>query len=448
MAARISGEFILTGEASMPSDDPELLFERLLERCLQREIAPDDCPDAGILAAFHEGTLSDDETLACRKHFAKCARCKSVIEALEASDAMLSPAQEYVPAADAATPEISGYGAGKRKSVRHIIWTRLQPFKGWLMPAAVALAAGVFFLIGILAIRQNEKGAVPMAMKKTPIEKLEKRYSPGETVRPATEMTSQKKAELKIEKESALIEESIKSRQRLDTLTDAPKSTASKMDLDKAAQASQLRKSITESFQREAFKKDTVDSTVSTELAPVIEAQPEHVSENIIDEFKIVSDEDLDKVARDNRAIPMDKELRIKAEIQAEYARTDRQVPVVSPDRNVQWRFGAGGLIEKSVDGGKSWNRQSSNVTDDLLAGVAPTEKICWLVGKNGTVILAADGEHWTRLPFPSKIDLGGIASKDALNALVWDKQNKAKFYTQDGGNTWTETTRTAPHAQ
>jgi hypothetical protein len=464
MDARNSSEFILTGEVSMQSDDPELLFERVLARRLQREIAPEDCPDAGILAAFHEGTLSNDETSICRMHVTKCARCKSVIEALEGSDAILSPEQEYVPSADAATPEVLGYGAGDRKSVRPILWTRLQPLKGWLMPATVAVAAGFFVLIGILVIHQNEKGTVQMAMNKPPIEKLEKKLSPDETVRPATEMTSQKKAELKTEKESRLKSQDIKRRLRSDTRdSDAAKSVAPTIDGEYKYDIAQLDVSDKERSQRPVLKRENVDSEVSKDSVHAV-ALPEHNSPDIVDEFKVVLDRDrvaeqiighdelsLNKALSDNKAKRMDKDLPIvrsdEMAKQEESARTSGQFLVASPDTNVRWRFGAGGLIEKSIDGGKSWERQSSNVTDDLLSGVAPAEKICWLAGMNGTVLLTTDGEHWTRLPFPSKIDLGGITSNDALHALVWDTQNKVKFSTEDGGNTWTEATETAPRA-
>jgi hypothetical protein len=464
MAARISGKFILTGEVNMASDDPELLFERVIKRRLQSEITPEDCPDAGILAAFHEGTLSNDETSACKMHITKCARCRSVIEALETSDEILSPGQEYVPSADAATPEVLGYGAGDRKSVRHFV----RPFKWRLMPATLAVAAGVLVLIGILVIRQSEKGPVQVAMNKTPIEKPEKRSSPGGMARTATEMPSHKKAELKTEEESRLKSKDIKHRLRPDILdSDAGKHSASKIAGERKYETAQLGILGKDRYQREALEREKVDSPVSKDSVPVTlseaEAPPKHVSSDIADEFKVVLDrdrvagqiigayEDLHKALSDDRAKRMDKELPIVPSIrvakQEEFAETGKQFLAASPDPNVQWRFGAGGLIEKSIDSGKSWKRQLSNVTDDLLAGVVPSEKVCWLAGKNGTVLLTTDGEHWTRLPFPSKIDLGGIASKDALHTLVWDTQNKVKFSTEDGGNTWTEATGTAEHA-
>jgi hypothetical protein len=467
----------------MPPDDPELLFERVLERRLQSGMAPENCPDAGILAAFHEGTLSGNETSACKMHVATCARCGSVIEALDASDAIPSTGQEYIRAAEATKPETSGYDAGRREPIRHIVWTRRQPFKEWLTPATIAVAAGVILLIGILVIRQIEKGAIQIAMNQPPIEKHEERLSPGDTRRLATDMPSQPKAQPKTERESALIEKSIKSRLRPDTLdSDTPQHIAPKNEGEEESPTAGLGKRS----QREEINKEIAASAAPKPPTPVI-ARTDDDSKDIVgkkiedkyaqlapplSDFADKSEEwkeDQRKAVREQAAVEKskgnempephdawkdskpslivrDKQSPPKEALKPAAPESAlKQILITSPDPNVQWRFGAGGLIEKSSDGGKSWKRQSSNAADDLLAGVAPAEKVCWLAGKNGTVLLTTDGEHWAKLPFPSQIDLGGISSKDARQALLWDTQNKVKFFTNDGGKTWTETTGTTP---
>ena len=77
----------------MPPTDPESRFEKVLERRLRSDAAS-DCPDAEILAAFHEGALSEAEADACGNHVKGCARCGEVIEALIASDALLLSEEE------------------------------------------------------------------------------------------------------------------------------------------------------------------------------------------------------------------------------------------------------------------------------------------------------------------------------------------------------------------
>jgi photosystem II stability/assembly factor-like uncharacterized protein len=78
-------------------------------------------------------------------------------------------------------------------------------------------------------------------------------------------------------------------------------------------------------------------------------------------------------------------------------------------------------------------------VTVDLIAGSATSDKICWVVGKAGTLLLTTDGgKHWKPIASPIAGDLGGVHATDATHASIWDVPNKQSFETSDGGNTWT----------
>ncbi len=73
-----------------------------------------------------------------------------------------------------------------------------------------------------------------------------------------------------------------------------------------------------------------------------------------------------------------------------------------------------------------------------MLAGSALSDKVCWIVGRVGTVLLTTDaGAHWKLLPSPMKDDLGGVQSSDALHAMVCNSLNTISFETSDGGGTW-----------
>ncbi len=70
----------------MPSDDREEQFERALARHL-RNASPDSaCPDAEILAAYHERTLSPEEMTRVKEHLAGCARCQESLALVEQSE--------------------------------------------------------------------------------------------------------------------------------------------------------------------------------------------------------------------------------------------------------------------------------------------------------------------------------------------------------------------------
>ena len=72
----------------MPSDDRDQQLERALARHL-RSASPDAvCPDAEILAAYHERSLSLEEMAYWKAHIASCARCQGTLALLEQTDSV------------------------------------------------------------------------------------------------------------------------------------------------------------------------------------------------------------------------------------------------------------------------------------------------------------------------------------------------------------------------
>lgn len=80
-------------------------------------------------------------------------------------------------------------------------------------------------------------------------------------------------------------------------------------------------------------------------------------------------------------------------------------VVIVAPIAEYSWRVWPGGKIEFSFDSSRTWQTQKSGVTADLTGGSAPSGKVCWVVGKAGTILLTTDrGKHWKQLSSPSKV--------------------------------------------
>ncbi len=117
-------------------------------------------------------------------------------------------------------------------------------------------------------------------------------------------------------------------------------------------------------------------------------------------------------------------------------------VVIVAPGDAYSWRVWPGGKIEFSFDGSHTWVLQKSGVTTDLTAGSAPSEKVCWVVGKAGTVLLTTDrGKHWKQLATPIKENVAGEYAQDAKRASIWTASHEQSFETNDGGVTWAPNT-------
>src|SRR5262245_30832529 len=89
----------------MAPDDRDRTFEKALARHFRAgasgsnapagagESAPPDnpCPNAEILAAYHERLLTPEQMLSFKQHIAGCSRCQEILATLEATDDLLLP---------------------------------------------------------------------------------------------------------------------------------------------------------------------------------------------------------------------------------------------------------------------------------------------------------------------------------------------------------------------
>lgn len=109
---------------------------------------------------------------------------------------------------------------------------------------------------------------------------------------------------------------------------------------------------------------------------------------------------------------------------------------IMSPDPKVRWRL-SGRTVERSDDGGATWQAQQTGAAAALVAGAAPARDVVWIVGRAGTVLLSVDGATWQRLDFPdATADLVSVTATDALRATVTTSAGRT-YTTIDGGRTW-----------
>ena len=111
-------------------------------------------------------------------------------------------------------------------------------------------------------------------------------------------------------------------------------------------------------------------------------------------------------------------------------------IEIASPDPSVRWRI-AGSVVERSTNGGASWDAVPTGIAAELTAGAAPSTTVCWVVGRAGVVLLSIDGRTWRRIAFPEITDLSAVRATDARTASVSTADGRT-FSTSDGGLTWT----------
>jgi photosystem II stability/assembly factor-like uncharacterized protein len=104
----------------------------------------------------------------------------------------------------------------------------------------------------------------------------------------------------------------------------------------------------------------------------------------------------------------------------------------------VTWRLGDAGSIEKSTDGGRTWQIQVSGVNVDLIAGSASSDRVAWVIGGSSVILRTTDGQSWTRIAPPAAVTAqwSVIAAHDAMTATLFTNDFR-RFTTTDGGQTW-----------
>jgi len=132
------------------------------------------------------------------------------------------------------------------------------------------------------------------------------------------------------------------------------------------------------------------------------------------------------------------KSAPLQAEAVTSRFKQDQSKPIVipTPDASIFWRVAGSGEIQFSRDVGATWQPQLTEPELRLAAGIAPTPKICWIVGSGGAILRTEDGETWQRVKSPTPKDLVSVVAQDA-NVATITASDGATFTTKDGGRSW-----------
>lgn len=439
--------------------DPAM--DNALERSLResQDASGKDCAERSILAAYFDHELPTAETARWETHFSACARCQEQLAVLARTESALPQVQP-----------VGQPGAWRR------FWTLR-----WVAPLATAAAAVALWV----AIRPAPPTEIPRQVAVTPqLSEKNRRDAgappPAEAQPPASSSQATNRGVAEVNqldkaKKPALADANASAPPPVKPTPDRLKTDAAKTpDLEIAE-----RKSAT-GDEKLAFKtaaphaqvaaapsgvegrmnaqtrREAADEKKSAEF-PAVATQQKTPAEHAqkMPAADLAQKAEMKEKPRDgsaafktgttDAAAEKQEESQLAAGLRKGQAVSGRlgvlkldngQVLVRPPVRDVAWRLGAQGLIEKSTDAGKTWTRQSSPVSADLLSGSAPSGKVCWVVGTAGTVLRTVDGEHWEKVSSPATADLQSISARDQRSAVVLAADGKT-YVTSDGGRTW-----------
>jgi hypothetical protein len=396
-------------------------FDHLLRETLKgpAPTPPEGCLDAGVLAAWFEGTLDPPERTAAEAHAADCPRCQAALAAMIRID----PPIESRP------------------------WWRSPAF-GWLVPITVAAAALVIFIRPYwsrvapeVALRQHAPVAVaapaapPQASQAASTAELDSVAPKATPPAPAAQARARQLANRDVNKSEApgrapKEDEGAKRRSEARAEASAPPAALAPFAGDSALK-DRVGERVDESALQRAASAAAAPApppvsqpspVAAAGTAPAAEPAPARPSE-----------------ARITTGATAEKSLAETVALNARAARpASPQPPVLvqASDASTRWRVIGSGSVQRSTDAGASWETQSTGVTTIISSGVAPSPSVCWLVGKAGIVLLSTDGRSWRRVPFPQSVDLTSVVATDANTATVTTAAGQ-RFTTTDGGKNW-----------
>jgi Photosynthesis system II assembly factor YCF48 len=460
----------------MPRDDHDRNFEKALARHLRANASADspgnlptpaslsasDCPDAEILAAYHERLLSPEEMISRKEHIAACPRCQEILAQLEATNEIPLEAdqEEFAPLQAVAVPRmhlLHAVRASASPSAQEVVAksaSRLEvPRRSanwrWLAPAG-ALAAILLVWVALherpaqeFKLAKNQPtlapevspAAAPPAPQPLSTEESARKDS---SAQPAAKVAVPPKTDALNEERNALHQKDpLASLPKLAAPSGSPRlgdSIAAKRAAQTQSRA--LTQSPYEDQQRaarDAAPQSSAATAPSTTESPVNSVAPTPATAGPA--------RAKGEAAAGTAAAPALHQLTRVGTLAARENVTSsiarNSVPVSSPDGTVTWRLASSGIVQRSDDGGSTWTLQKTAVVTDLLAGSAITNNVCWIVGRAGTILRTTDGgNHWRKTSSPTTVDIASVFAVNAEQATI-TTTTKNSYKTPDAGMTW-----------
>jgi hypothetical protein len=427
----------------MDSQNRDESSERLREVALARRLgealdrlsrARGECPEAELIAAYHERALEAKQSAECENHFAACSRCRRILAVLAASADVPLTDKEVANLGELASkfqPSAMPPPAPREKPQWYVDWRR------WLAPALAAAAVVTVWTVMRAPWRQQQKPASVMVAEgpKTAPEAI--------PAPPSGELSAQLQPHRAA---NTVPTDKLKDQTMVGSLSAGGKRAGSGEAAARPGNAPVASGGVRAKVGVGGGAFVGVPASAappSPSPAPQASAQQVVNATGEAPEINAPANARLAPLAqREKKALPMNGTnysvmLRAPAE---------SGVPALmkSPSGRVLWRTGTAGRIEHSTDAGQTWRFEASPSQEDWLAGAAVSDAVCWLAGRDGAIARTVDGEHWEKITPPAISayasgkfpDWVAVSASNAQIATVTAADNR-RFTTRDAGRTW-----------
>jgi hypothetical protein len=455
-----------------------------------------ECPDAEVIAAYHEKSLQPDEIARWESHFATCTRCRKVLQALAASaDAPLDEKEAVrlgQQVAAARSPlEATTRTTEPARPVR-VNWRRR-----WLAPAmGIAAVLAIWFAthpprraadqnsVAILTAQVPKSETAPSTETGAVEQSAELSGTPGKnssadmeaakdrTARmtqsrnsPADSLAKKKEDAGSIAREiapsSKAAESGLRDEKKEKSEFNTYQSSGAVAGLSAPAPAARAAAppaaappppppaaAAELAAPRPAPSAQAGDKVQAANQAPPDMQPPPAVSQTVIVTEAVPPVQTANSTLSGSLNESNVKDLPLNGRDYQSLLKLDAagEFPFQTkpPSGTILWRAGKGGIIQRSADSGRAWTSQASPLQEDWLAGAAVSDTVCWIAGRNGTIARTTDGNHWKKIaPPPMAADSSrkfpnwiSITASDAKNVTI-TASDQRHFSTQNAGKSW-----------
>jgi hypothetical protein len=415
---------------------------------------PAEHPDADLLTAFAERSLSDRERVQVTDHLSHCAQCRQVV-------AVAVPELEPVLADAAAAAHTAG---AKTAPARRRLWLR-SPVLRWGALAACVVVVGA----AVLNYRRVYR-IEPFAPAASRDMKSEAPSEPGNAGAPESReyAVSALKAELKGNAQPGLAAKQVpektqtakgagtagklESRGRFDEMAVGKTATVRQETIavaaDKKAPASQSANAVSQipaavaqappppplPERAQGAKDQVVSGGAAKETVEVAGTASQVESQTAGYLLKRKPGEEKE-------------DGRMKATVAKPSASFSARIADAAANeglvggRPVRWSLSTGGLPQRSFDSGVTWQEVAVDGSSAFRTLSAAGQEV-WVGGAAGLLYHSSDnGAHWTRVTpsaggVPLQANINRIEFVDALHGRL-ETADGATWITSDGGKTW-----------